>query len=1058
MAVQSVVIGSAASKLMETVFLLFLFFAISDAFSQDNPTRSLTSQDLRLRGVEEEGNNPVKPKIPTRPDPGMEYPNYNVLAEDKTWVWNSADWSMAETKFKPGIFYTRIFSANGYYGTTFAAAGPFFEREVNQTNINGDIPLEGWPVDNIRQSFGTVSGFWDCQVNTTRTNFYDIDARGCESLISGLPHPMGLYLTIGDETLNSTVDPATISNFSESLSFRNGIVSWDYTWSPKNTDISYGINMVSFVSRSKRNVAATRLSVTPRGGNSNASIADFIDGRGGDRSYLNSKGVDANTSSVYVSVHPDGLEYVTGWLASTANVSNGYTDETSRRPINGTDENDTMSIGQAWDVNLIDGETATFEKFIGISSTDGFPTDAEDVARTASSTALENGWDNLYNEHVETWNSIMDETTITSFADPATGSLPDDPVLEMYQIHEISGKFYLLSNVQADDGSGLNDNGVSVAGLTADAYGGMLFWDQDFWMWPSMGLTHPDLAKQIIKSRDKFFPAAKANAQEDYVQAKYNLNEESSLYPWTGGRFGNATGTGPALDYEYHLDADIALAAIYDFFISGNKTDFMENRWERVKSCVNTFMGLAIPDGDGYSIRNVTEPDEYAVWKDNGAFTNAAFASLTNMTIALQRQFGEQINETWAEVAAKIIIPKAESGITHEYEGMDNTVHIKQADVTLMIYPLSLNWTLEQKAKDLAYYNQRAEPDGPGMTAAIAAVAENLVAPSGCAASFYISQAMAPFLRGPWYQMSEQANDDMNGNGGIAPAFPFLTGHGGALQFPHFGLLAVNLNNETLHIRPSLPPPFTHVQLADFYFQGNRFRAIMNTTHTTLTRLQNIRVSGLVDIYEGQPMPIVVERRNEAMTDLVTATHMLSMDETVTIENDMYWQNLTTDDNILQCQPAITKASNVLGQYPGAINDGDAGTRFQPTSRNLTSLVIDSSKSAGQRIERFRIDWGRRPANSFTLAFTNSTESNIAADNQTAFTFDVTPSLPYGVNMSLIEVVPYQGNVTEHIFGENEQIWSGDFTILEFEGCKDCGGVDTLGATVGEVEVIAFRD
>ncbi len=113
MAVPSVVIGSTASKLMKTVFLLFLFFAISDAFSQDNPTRSLTSQDLRLRGVEEEGNNPVKPKIPTRPDPGMEYPNYNVLAEDKTWLWNSADWSMTETKFKPGIFYTRIFSANG---------------------------------------------------------------------------------------------------------------------------------------------------------------------------------------------------------------------------------------------------------------------------------------------------------------------------------------------------------------------------------------------------------------------------------------------------------------------------------------------------------------------------------------------------------------------------------------------------------------------------------------------------------------------------------------------------------------------------------------------------------------------------------------------------------------------------------------------------------------------------------------------------------------------------------------------------------------------------------
>jgi hypothetical protein len=440
------------------------------------------------------------------------------------------------------------------------------------------------------------------------------------------------------------------------------------------------------------------------------------------------------------------------------------------------------------------------------------------------------------------------------------------------------------------------------------------------------------------------------------------------------------------------------------------------------------------------------------------------------MTIALQEQFGEPVNETWAEVAAKINIARAPFGITLEYENMNNTVHIKQADVTLLIYPLSLSgMSLSQKNKDLAYYNQRSEPDGPAMTAAIAATAENRVATSGCAASIYYSQATAPFLRAPWYQMSEQANDDMNANGGIAPAYPFLTAHGGAIQFPHFGLLGVSLNNETLHIRPSLPMPFTNVKPGDFYFQGNRIRSSMNTTHTNLTRLATSRVGGLVDIYSGQPMPIVVESRNEEGTDLGTETYMLAMNQTITIENDMYWKNLTMPGNILQCQPTITKASNILGQYPGAVNDGDSSTRFQPGHRNRTKIIIDTSKSGFRPLQGFRIDWGSRPATNITMTVANSTSQSTESD--TVVTLDVFPNKIYGESESLSEVVPYQGNITKHSFDEDKVIWSGNYSILEFEGCRGCGWVgvtqdangkmvpvkDTMGATVGEFELIAIE-
>lgn len=392
---------------------------------------------------------------------------------------------------------------------------------------------------------------------------------------------------------------------------------------------------------------------------------------------------------------------------------------------------------------------------------------------------------------------------------------------------------------------------------------------------------------------------------------------------------------------------------------------------------------------------------------------------------------------------------------------MNNTVRIKQADVTLLTYPLSMtSVSLKQKNIDLDYYNQRAEPDGPAMTAAIAAAAKNRIATSGCSSSIYYSQATVPFLRAPWYQMSEQANDDMNGNGGIAPAFPFLTAHGGALQIPHFGMLGVSLNNETLHIRPSLPMPFTNLQLADFYFAGNRLRATMNSTHTNLTRLPNTRVSGLIDIYQNQTMPIVVESRNAESTDLDTETYFLLMNETLTMENGLYWKHLATPGNILQCQPTITEASNILGQYPGAINDGDTGTHFQPGHRNRTALIIDTSKSTFKKLDGFRIDWGARPATNITVTIANSTNTDPNSSNKT-FKVDVQPNVIYGQHASMSEVVPYTGNFTFYDFPDNGlDVWSGNYSILEFEGCKECGLVggveDTMGATVAEFELIAM--
>lgn len=52
------------------------------------------------------------------------------------------------------------------------------------------------------------------------------------------------------------------------------------------------------------------------------------------------------------------------------------------------------------------------------------------------------------------------------------------------------------------------------------------------------------------------------------------------------------------------------------------------------------------------------------------------------------------------------------------------------------------------------------------------------VSPVGCASWSYLLQASQPYARAPFYQFSEQTNDNPATNSGTNPAYTFLTGHG----------------------------------------------------------------------------------------------------------------------------------------------------------------------------------------------------------------------------------------------------------------------------------------
>ena len=116
-------------------------------------------------------------------------------------TWDDANWRITTNLLDQGHYQSRMSLANGYLGINVAAAGPFFEAD---TPVDGDN-INGWPLFDRRQTFATISGFWDEQPTTNGTNFEWLNQYGGESVISGVPHWSGLHVKIGDEVLNASV-------------------------------------------------------------------------------------------------------------------------------------------------------------------------------------------------------------------------------------------------------------------------------------------------------------------------------------------------------------------------------------------------------------------------------------------------------------------------------------------------------------------------------------------------------------------------------------------------------------------------------------------------------------------------------------------------------------------------------------------------------------------------------------------------------------------------------------------------------------------------------------
>ncbi|MEV1023876.1 glycosyl hydrolase family 65 protein [Streptomyces sp. NPDC050264] len=774
------------------------------------------------------------------------------------------------------------YAGNGYLGLRVPPAGTGYAAP------GGPDAKTGWPLYTHPYDGAFVSGLYARGPAVTAHR----------QVLAALPTWTGLDVTVNGETYGPG---SRTTGYRQSLDLRCGIVRTSFTWVHKDgrrTDLAYEV----LADRARPHVGAVRLRLTPHW-SGRVAVADRIDGRGA-RRLTPTGGGPAGKRTAIVGFRTDGTR--TEGAVVTTLRSPGRTHPAHRTT--------TLSARQTADFGASAGIRYDVVKYVGVDTalTSRPP---RDTAATASQRAAAAGWETLTREHVAAWRELWESDI-------------EVPGRTELQRQVRAAQYGLLASLRA----GARDS-VAPTGLSSDNYGGMVFWDAETWMFPSLLATRPQLAEPVLEYRYRTRTAAADNARRTSVGGL--------MYPWTSASSGSLWGEcqswhPPHCVIQNHLQGDIALAAWQYYQATGDRAWLRAKGWPLLKGLAEYWTSRvtkntestgrsshSYPYSYSYSIKDVAGPDEYSNGVDDGVYTNAVAAMSLRSAARAARIVGEKPGPEWTRIADRLRIPyDARRKVFLQYAGYKlggSASAIKQADAVLLLYPL--DWRPMPKgaaAATLDYYAAHTDRDGPAMTDSVHAAAAAAIGEPGCSTYTFLERASRPFFRGPFGTFSESRGTKAGAGDALAgsPAQDFLTGKGGFLQVFTHGLTGLRLrDDDAVHLDPMLPPQLsTGVKVKGLQWRGRSYDVAIGAERTT------------VRLTSGAPFTVDTPagRKRVTATGLTLPTRR---------------PDRTPTSDLARCRPA-TATSEDPGQYAGAAVDGNPATTWLP-ARPGAALTVD---------------------------------------------------------------------------------------------------------------------
>jgi protein-glucosylgalactosylhydroxylysine glucosidase len=599
---------------------------------------------------------------------------------------------------------------------------------------------------------------------------YDLYGRGRVSNFLKSFNLLNMYLEIDGRR----IDAKSVSNMKQELDMQNASFTTSFDYGDKAT--------VSYTYYALRHLPYTVLmdvNITPKKDIhiNGASVMEAPDALKDVQNYYN----EIDRPHVVISLLTSTAKSPTGKLTMCASNTFLFSEPHGEEP---------RVIHEMWDNNmhlmkfgkdLKAGKTYSYS-IAGSSITSAHHDDPLNEAERATIFAKLEGRDRLIAFHKKAWANLW-QSDITIDGDDQA----------QQDVHSMM--YHLYSFVR--EGTSLS---VSPMGLSGLGYNGHVFWDSELWMYPSLLVLHPELAKSMIEYRFQRLEAAKRNA--------FSKGFKGAMFPWESAETGVEETPVWALSgpFEHHITACVGIAAWNYYCVTQDKQWLAEKGYPILKATADFWASRVERNSPGhYDINNVVAADEWAENVNNNAFTNAAAIANLNYATAAAKVLGINPDNDWNYVAQNIPILKMENGVTREHDSYKGE-GIKQADVNLLSYPLHQITDTSLIRKDLEYYETRIPNEGtPAMTQAIFSL---LYARLGNAekAGAWFKDAYVPNLNPPFRVIAET-------KGGTNPYF--ATGAGGVLQAVLMGFGGLEITPKGIEQKIStLPKGWNSVRIS----------------------------------------------------------------------------------------------------------------------------------------------------------------------------------------------------------------------------------------------------
>jgi trehalose/maltose hydrolase-like predicted phosphorylase len=643
------------------------------------------------------------------------------------------------------------------------------------------------------------------------------EAPGDVPRIAGLPAWNAVSVFDGRRWLDAKPPPAgAVRDYHQSVDMHTGTARTSYDWDAGARKLS--VRVETFVSRAEPSLAAIRLQLVPRQAGP-LRVRFALAGHPPPKRLALARLERSEPQWRPPDVWYPGHMIVRGRTA--ARERNG-----GRLSLTATPEGRTTAVTEAavveWDAKLPGGtararaagdtaslevtfhpragETYTFTQIVSVSSTPKGPDPGSRTARAAAAARLL-GYGPLAVANAAAWTSRW-ATDIEISGDP-----------KLQQVVR-SMLFYLLCS--ADSGTAL---GIPPMGLSSGGYYGHMFWDSDTWMFPSLLLTHPDVAHSLVSFRTRTLEAARANARTNGFRG--------AMYPWEADERGRETTPRFAIQNarsEIHVTGDVALAQWQYYLATGDSAWLARDGFPVIRATADFWLSRATRDSAAgrYHVANVVSVHEGLIGVTDDAYTNAVARKNLEIAAAASARLGIAPDPKWTEVASHLHMPyDSASEYYRTYEGApDSTLG---AVTPLLSYPLGVPMSARAKRAQLEQAVVRLLAEGPGamMGSTLLSVDAAELGDRALVDSL-LPHSYQPHLRGPFLMLSETPTND---------AVNFVTGAGGFLQQVIFGYTGLRLGEHGLEpaFPPVLPSRITRLVLRNVQARGGRYDVIVDS-------------------------------------------------------------------------------------------------------------------------------------------------------------------------------------------------------------------------------------